>query len=162
MSDLSLLDVVIEDEKWHSITPEDLAAKCAAAAAAHVPAINAPASLLLTNDAAVRELNRQFRDKDLPTNVLSFPAGDGPQPEGGFLGDIALAYECCADEAERAGIPLGQHCAHLIVHGLLHLIGYDHQRESEARAMEKAEAAILASMGIADPYDDAAGVTNDE
>jgi probable rRNA maturation factor len=120
------------------------------------------ASLLFTSDAEVHVLNREWRGKDKPTNVLSFPmleredllalAPDGP-PE--LLGDIALAYETCAREAAEKGIPLEHHAAHLIVHGLLHLAGHDHETSPEdAAAMETLEIKALALMGIPDPYGD--------
>jgi probable rRNA maturation factor len=108
-------------------------------------------SLLFTDDAAIRELNRRWRGKDKPTNVLSFPQAS---PEGGeqLLGDIVLGYDTVASEAALAGKPLQEHMAHLIVHGFLHLIGYDHEAEDEAEAMEELERVALASIGIPDPY----------
>ncbi len=120
------------------------------------------ASLLFADDAEVRVLNREWRAKDKPTNVLSFPmleredllalAGDGP-PE--LLGDIALALETCAREAAEKGAALADHAAHLIVHGLLHLAGHDHETgPNEARAMELLEIKALALLGVADPYGD--------
>ena len=119
-------------------------------------------SLLFADDTEVRALNREWRSKDQPTNVLSFPmlereellalTPDGP-PE--LLGDIALALETCTREAADKGISLEHHVAHLIVHGLLHLAGYDHETSPEdARAMEQLEINALAQMGIADPYGD--------
>jgi len=105
-------------------------------------------ALLLTADAAMADLNRRFRKVEKPTNVLSFPSGEAE----GFLGDIALAIETCAREAGEKGISLSDHAAHLIVHGMLHLIGYDHQTDAEAERMERREAAILEAMGVADPY----------
>lgn len=118
------------------------------------------ASVLFTCDEDIRALNAEWRGKDKPTNVLSFPmlersdlidlAPSGP-PE--LLGDIALAYETCAREAEEKGIAVEHHAAHLIVHGLLHLAGYDHETgEGEAEAMEALETKALAVMGLADPY----------
>ena len=120
------------------------------------------ASLLFTSDTEAHALNRQWRGKDQPTNVLSFPmlergellalAIAGP-PE--LLGDIALALETCAREAADKGISLEHHTTHLIIHGLLHLAGYDHETSPEdARAMEALEINALALMGIADPYGD--------
>lgn len=104
-------------------------------------------------------LNADFRGKPRPTNVLSWPAFDPPppdpapdDPEALFLGDLAIAYETCAAEAAAAGIPLGEHATHLVVHGVLHLLGYDHEVEDEADAMEAFETNILASMGLPDPY----------
>ena len=119
-------------------------------------------SLLFTSDAEVHALNREWRERDKPTNVLSFPmleraelldlAPDGPPV---MLGDIALAVETCAREAVEKGIPLDHHTAHLIIHGLLHLAGYDHvHSDEEAEAMEAMEIAALAKMGIPDPYGD--------
>jgi probable rRNA maturation factor len=119
-------------------------------------------SLLFTSDSEVRALNREWRGKDKPTNVLSFPmlersellalSAEGPPV---LLGDIALAFETCAREAEEKGISLEHHAAHLIIHGLLHLAGYDHETSSEdAAAMEALEIKALALMGIADPYGD--------
>lgn len=120
-------------------------------------------SLLFADDAEVHVLNREWREKDKPTNVLSFPmldrsellalAAEGP-PE--LLGDIALALETCTREAEEKAIPLEQHATHLIVHGLLHLAGHDHEISAEdAQAMEALEIKALALLGIEDPYGDA-------
>ena len=108
---------------------------------------NSEVSLLFTDDAAVRVLNRTWRGKDKPTNVLSFS-----QPAGPLLGDIVLAAETVTREADLANKPVADHIAHLIVHGTLHLLGYDHEEEAEAEAMERLEAAALAEMGLADPY----------
>src|SRR5690606_30168431 len=120
------------------------------------------ASLLLTSDHEIRQLNRQWRERDKPTNVLSFPmleradllalADDG-LPE--LLGDVALAHETCAREAAEKGITLEHHATHLLVHGLLHLAGYDHETSPEdAAEMEALETKALAICGIADPYGD--------
>ncbi|MGB7656112.1 MAG: rRNA maturation RNase YbeY [Novosphingobium sp.] len=119
-------------------------------------------SVLFTDDAQIRSLNREWRGKDKPTNVLSFPmlerdqllllTSEGP-PE--LLGDIALAYETCAKEAKVKGRLLFEHVYHLLIHGLLHLAGYDHETSAEdARAMERLEIKALAQLGIADPYGD--------
>jgi probable rRNA maturation factor len=119
-------------------------------------------SLLFTSDEEVRALNSEWREKDKPTNVLSFPMlereelldldGEGP-PE--MLGDIAMAFETCAQEAEEKGIPLQDHTTHLLIHGLLHLAGLDHEiSEADAVAMEALEIKALALLGIADPYGD--------
>ena len=119
-------------------------------------------SVLFTDDAEARALNREWRERDKPTNVLSFPmltreellalASDGPPV---MLGDIALAMETVAMEAERKGIPVEIHILHLIIHGLLHLAGHDHvNSDEEAEAMEALEITALAKMGIADPYGD--------
>jgi probable rRNA maturation factor len=122
-----------------------------AAAAARVPA-DGEIGLLLADDAAVRALNRDWRGIDKPTNVLSFPATKQPAGLPPILGDIAVAYETLAREAANEGKPVLHHLAHLVVHGYLHLMGYDHQTDSEAKAMEALEREILRSMRIADPY----------
>src|SRR5262249_5580768 len=106
-------------------------------------------SLLLGDDSQIAELNKTWRQKDGPTNVLSFPA---VQAEEGFWGDIAMAAETIAAEAQFQGKSFDARAAHIAVHGFLHLLGYDHQTESEAEAMEARERAILASLGIEDPY----------
>jgi probable rRNA maturation factor len=104
-------------------------------------------SILFTDDAAIRKLNAEWRGKDRPTNVLSFP-----QVSGALLGDVILAAETVRDEAALARKPLKDHMAHLIVHGFLHVIGYDHEADEEAEAMEAVEREALKRMGIADPY----------
>lgn len=111
----------------------------------------AEVSFLFCDDARIRELNRQFRGKDKPTNVLSFP---GPEPldEAQFLGDIALAFETIAREAQEQGKSLEHHCRHMIVHGFLHLLGYDHEESVEAEQMEATEIRILQALGVEDPY----------
>lgn len=110
-------------------------------------------SLVFTDDAHMRGLNREWRRKDRPTNVLSFP---GSPPSGGYygplLGDIVLAFETIGREAEELGLTFEDHLTHLIVHGMLHLFGHDHLVDSEAEVMEGRETAILAALGIADPY----------
>jgi probable rRNA maturation factor len=159
------MDLEIDiDAPWPG-TPDwaDLAFQAAEAAATVAPElgnVRLTASLLFTSDAEVHVLNHEWRAKDKPTNVLSFPmierddlldlAPDGP-PE--MLGDIALAHETCAREAADKGVPLEHHAAHLLVHGLLHLAGFDHEISSEdATEMEALETKALALMGIADPY----------
>jgi probable rRNA maturation factor len=157
------LDIAIEG--WPAGDWESLAARAAEATLRLAPELANPrlsASLLLTSDAAVHALNRSWRDKDQPTNVLSFPMlsreGLLALPAQGpplLLGDIALARETCAREAAEKGIPLDEHATHLIVHGLLHLAGYDHETSpAEAEAMEALETKALALIGIADPYGD--------
>ncbi|QDH34459.1 rRNA maturation RNase YbeY [Porphyrobacter sp. YT40] len=157
------LDIDIED--WPSGNWEALAERAAEAAGEGEPRLANPrlvTSVLFTSDAEVHVLNREWRKRDKPTNVLSFPmlertdleslAPEGP-PE--MLGDIALAHETCAREAAEKGITLEAHAAHLIVHGLLHLAGHDHvDSDEQAEAMEALETAILAKLGIADPYGD--------
>ncbi len=118
------------------------------AAAALVPA-QGEISVLLTDDAGVQDLNRAWRKADKPTNVLSFPAA---RAGGALLGDIAIAYETVRGEAAAENKPFLHHLAHLAVHGFLHLMGYDHQTDSQAEAMEGLERAALARLEIADPY----------
>ncbi len=112
-------------------------------------------SLLFTDDAAVQKLNSQWRNKDKSTNVLSFPGSD-PQGDvyGPLLGDIVFARQTIVREADELGIEFADHLSHLTVHGLLHLFDYDHQESDEAELMESLEKAILASIGIDDPYAD--------
>jgi len=111
-------------------------------------------SVLLTNDAEQRELNAQYRGKDASTNVLSFPQIEPFDPVIGILGDITLARETLIREAGEQGTSLEDHFTHLVVHGFLHILGYDHLDEDEALEMEGLETQILAGLGIADPYAD--------
>ena len=146
-----MIEVIIEDEGWREAMPDavSIAENCQRAAAAFEPAAARETALLLCDDAAIKALNARFRQKDRPTNVLSFPSGEAK----GFLGDIALARETCVAEAAEKGVALRDHAAHLIIRAKLHLTGYDHQAEEEAAAMESRETEILAPMGVADPYD---------
>jgi probable rRNA maturation factor len=112
----------------------------------------------LTDDAEQRRLNRAYRGRDAPTNVLSFALGDpadqGPPGSPILLGDVVLAIETVRREAEEQGKPLADHLRHLVVHGVLHLLGFDHESQPEAAAMEAREVAILSRMGVPDPYRD--------
>jgi len=105
-----------------------------------------------SSDEEVRALNAQFRGKDAPTNVLSFPAGEVPEGEPQPLGDIILARETVVREAGEQGKTVAAHTCHLILHGMLHLLGYDHGTDAEADEMEAIECAVLAGLGVADPY----------
>jgi probable rRNA maturation factor len=156
------LDIAIEDP-WPGGPWDELAGRAAAAAAQVAPELAhslLSASLLFTSDDEIHDLNREWRQRDTATNVLSFPMlareellGLEPQGPPVLLGDVALAHETCAQEAADKGIPLEDHAAHLIVHGLLHLAGYDHEvSRAEAEAMEALETKALAICGIADPY----------
>ncbi|MGZ8370282.1 MAG: rRNA maturation RNase YbeY [Caulobacteraceae bacterium] len=173
-----MIEVEVEDTAWTDALPDAEVVAVASAQAtinsAHpgegrdpdhrAPALpnGAPAfagvsglgvAVLLSNDQAVAGLNARFRGKDGPTNVLSFPAPETVRPH---LGDIALAYGVCAREAAEQGKPLDHHLAHLVAHGVLHLLGYDHQTDAEAEDMEARERAILANLGVPDPYADRA------
>ena len=153
-----MIDIEVEDPAWTDAVPEAEDLVRVAAEAALRALSSSPASageelggltILLTDDASVRELNAQFRHQDSATNVLSFPAP--PNPEN-HLGDVALAYGVCAREAGEQGKPLSQHLQHLTVHGVLHLLGYDHIGDDEAEAMEGLERTVLAGLGVPDPY----------
>lgn len=162
------LDVLIDEQAWETALP-DVGARCREAARAAwqesartqrglLQEVTA-ACLLLTSDERIRALNRQFRGLDEPTDVLSFPAveadvlaaagAEGPPPE---LGDIVIALQTTLADATREGRPVSDHLSHLVIHGMLHLLGHDHQRDAEAEEMEALEARILASLGIPDPY----------
>jgi probable rRNA maturation factor len=164
-----VLDVAaLREEPWPEADWEGLAARAAEAAIAETPFgewLGWPTvieiAVRLASDEEVRTLNRQYRDKDKPTNVLSFPmvqpdlletvtqnSDDGEV----ILGDIVLAHGVCAAEAEERGVSAQDHATHLIVHGVLHLLGYDHMGEAEAEAMEDMERAALANLGLHDPY----------
>jgi len=111
-------------------------------------------SILLTNDEEQHELNKQWRGKDSSTNVLSFPQIEPFGPVVGLLGDITLARETLIREADEQGVGFEAHFTHLVVHGFLHILGYDHLTDEEATAMESLETSILATLGIDDPYAD--------
>lgn len=165
MDDLS---IVIEDPRWQAMGLDDLAETAIRAALAHLALDpdTCEVSLLACNDARIAVLNRDFRAKATPTNVLSWPAedrapdvpGNNPQmPEPGLdglyeLGDIAISFDTCDREARAAGKPMPEHVTHLVVHGLLHLLGYDHETDADAALMEGLEVKILGKMGLDDPY----------
>jgi probable rRNA maturation factor len=146
------VDIEIEDEAWTKAEPEVEALVWRAAQAvldAHEDIEGQGIVILLADDDSVQVLNRDFRQKDYATNVLSFPSP--PNPEG-QIGDIVLAFGVCAREAAEQGKPLAHHLQHLVAHGVLHLLGYDHQDDAEAQAMEAFEREILAGLDIPDPY----------
>lgn len=163
-------DLLIEDPRWEAMGLGDLAPRAFAEALAGLgldPARFA-VSLLACDDARIRALNADFRGRDAPTNVLSWPSEERaseapgkppalPEPaqDGAALelGDIAIAFDTCAREAEAAGISMQDHAAHLLIHALLHLLGYDHECDADATLMEGIEARTLARMGISDPYE---------
>ncbi len=151
-----MIDIEVEDEAWSTALPDAEALTLAAAQAA-LAQFDSPGgvTILLTDDETVRELNARFRTQDKPTNVLSFPAPPLPEdmanPEH-FLGDVALAFGVCAREAAEQGKPIGHHLQHLVAHGVLHLLGYDHIDDADAEAMEGLERVVLAGLGVPDPY----------
>ncbi|MGI8841663.1 MAG: rRNA maturation RNase YbeY [Caulobacteraceae bacterium] len=144
-----MIEIEIADAAWTAAAPD--ADGLARQATGAVAALGAEGSIavLLTGDDAVRRLNARFRGKDAPTNVLAFPAA---AHAGGHLGDIALAFGVCAREAAEQGKTLADHLRHLVIHGVLHLLGYDHQAEDQARRMEAVERQLLAALGVPDPY----------
>lgn len=146
-------EVLIEGGGW-SQEAVGLVQRAAQAALEACGEPDARLCVLLTDDAAVQKLNAQFRAKDKPTNVLSFPAPEIPGDPAPQLGDLALAGETCAREAAEEDKTLPDHLSHLVVHGVLHLCGYDHETPEEAEEMEDFEREILCTLGIADPYAD--------
>jgi probable rRNA maturation factor len=159
------LELVEDDGDWRALGDIDglvAAVRRVLASARELPAQSpASAAIALSSDAAVRRLNATYRGKDAATNVLSFPAADvrpmaGDNDEPRALGDVILAAETVLAEATTAGIPPAHHFQHLLIHGVLHLIGYDHLADAEAEAMEALEATLLARLGIADPNSDGA------
>jgi probable rRNA maturation factor len=147
----SALELSIEATAWERF-PDAEAIVRRAAGAALAGGHAAELGVVLTDDARMRELNRAWRGTDRPTNVLSFPAPRAGGAEPRLLGDVVLAYETVMREAAELGIAPGDHLAHLVVHGTLHLLGHDHESEGDAEAMEQRERAILAELGVADPY----------
>lgn len=144
---MKTIEVEVEDPAWDAALSDaaDIARIAGEAALDRVGTV----AVLLTDDEAVRELNARFRGKDTPTNVLSFPAPQNPE---GHVGDVALAYGVCAREAAEQGKTLAAHLQHLVAHGVLHLVGFDHETDDEAQVMETREREILAGLGVADPY----------
>ena len=163
-----LVDVVFEDSRWEAAGLSGLAEAAAQAVIAHLQLVppfgdGFEISLLACDDARIADLNRDFRDKPTPTNVLSWPseeraadeAGEAPfPPEDPELGDIAIAYDTCAREADEQGKEFSTHVSHLLVHGVLHLLGYDHIDDKDAALMEGLEVEILGKMNISNPYEE--------
>ncbi|GHE54335.1 endoribonuclease YbeY [Camelimonas fluminis] len=166
MSASPLIDVVIESPLWQALRDAEALAGRAALAAVAASGVavmdGAELSLMLADDAAVQELNRTWRGKDKPTNVLSWPAADPDDlVRSPHCGDIAVAYETLVREAADEGKTVADHFTHLVVHGVLHLLGYDHETDDEAEEMETLETDVLAGLGVADPYGpDGAGMSN--
>jgi len=159
-------ETVIKDDRWQKVDLPALAERAAAATLCHLglDPDDWEIAVLACDDARIAELNRDFRDRVQPTNVLSWPGaergasrpGTRPAPPvpgpDAALGDIAIAYDTCVREAEAAGRTLADHATHLIVHATLHLLGYDHLRDQDATLMEACEVGILGKLGIPDPY----------
>jgi probable rRNA maturation factor len=166
-----LVDCVCEDARWEALQLDVLAEKAARATMVRLglPPEGYEICLMGGDDARLAALNAAYRGRAAPTNVLSWPAVAHPaRPEGAApalpapgaagdpvaLGDIAMAWETCAQEAAAAGRAMEAHAAHLVVHGILHLLGFDHERDGDAAVMESLEVEILASLGVADPYEE--------
>jgi probable rRNA maturation factor len=166
---MELVETVIEDARWERFGLAELADRAARAALAGVGLAAGGLQVVVMgcDDARIAALNADFRGKPQPTNVLSWPsedrapdlpgsaplppvAGTADDPES--LGDIALAWETCAAEAGAQGKPMADHVTHLVVHGVLHLLGYDHIDDADAGVMEALEVRILATLGVSDPY----------
>jgi probable rRNA maturation factor len=157
------LETVVEQGDWSAIGEPELLVTRVAAVLSRAPDVAdrfgraASACVAFSSDAEVQALNKRYRSKDKPTNVLSFPAPPLPpgmpdDDEPRHLGDVVLAAETVAAEAHALGIPVADHVQHLVVHGVLHLIGHDHETDAEAEAMEALETRLLATLGVADPY----------
>ena len=159
------VDVIIEEPRWEEAGLAGIAERGVAETLRYLGLDPGMREVVVMgcNDARIASLNADFRGKPRPTNVLSWPsqdraaANDGQTPDipqnDTELGDIAIAFETCQSEAETGGLPLGDHALHLVVHGTLHLLGYDHIRDGDADLMEAAEIAILAKLGVPNPYD---------
>ena len=144
--------VLTQDDRWKGLAPT--VKRAAESALAYRKIKNAEVTIVLGNDKAIKTLNSTYRGKNAPTNVLSFPNG---AVEAGVkqLGDIMLAFETIAREAEMQEKKFKDHVTHLTIHGVLHLLGFDHENERDAVAMERHEITILKTMGIANPYESA-------
>lgn len=160
MNGQGYFDTIVDEDGWNGLleNPAGFADICFRSVLETGPSVhngtNMHASLLLTDDTAMTDLNTRFRGRNVPTNVLAFPAGKIPFSENGsvFLGDIVLALGTCVREAGDKRISCRDHAAHLVIHGILHLSGYDHEHDADAEAMECRERKALEYLGIADPY----------
>lgn len=161
-----LTETLIEDDRWHGINLTALAERAATRTLEHLNLVPSAfeIAILACDDARIAQLNTEFRDKPTPTNVLSWPSDERASDEDGAmpappelpmdaeLGDIAISYDTCAREAEAVNKPFADHVTHLIIHGVLHLLGYDHIRDLDATLMEQTEVLILGTLGIDTPY----------
>ena len=163
------IELIFEEERWSEINSEFAFLKKAAllalsqepakTASSDLAALKSPhrlAVLVLSNDATVRDLNKSYRDKDRATNILSFPSTEALMPgeecEPVHIGDAILAYEYVKNEAENEKKEIKSHISHLVIHGVLHLLGYDHEESDEAEAMETLEISLMKQLGLEDPY----------
>lgn len=152
------VDVIVEDDAWRALGEIEAVVLSAAAALCSLRADliegNAAATVMLADDAHMTALNSTFRGKPKTTNVLSFPAGalNAGDGEARHLGDIILARETVEREAREQDIPVQHHVQHLTVHGILHLVGFDHETDEDATEMEGVETSVLAALGVPDPY----------
>lgn len=156
----TLIDVSIEEGQWTDNDKDRVRTAVTAALTRSgdtSSGAGAEVSVLLTDDASIRRLNKAYRHKDGATNVLSFPGSDVPAASDRLLGDVVLAYETIAREAVAQDKTFDAHLSHLVIHGVLHLLGFDHQTAHEAAVMEARERETLAALGIADPYGPADG-----
>ena len=145
-----MIEVEVESPDWSAALPDAEALAQAAAEAALAGAeAQGDVVVLLTDDEAMAGLNLRFRAKPGPTNVLSFPSPESARPH---LGDVAVTFGVASREAAEQGKALADHLSHLVAHGVLHLVGYDHESEAEAEAMEALERRVLAGLGAPDPY----------
>jgi probable rRNA maturation factor len=151
-----VIDILIESEEWRMLPEaEDVVRRAIASAASSIEIRRREISVLLCDDETIAGLNAYWRGQQKPTNVLSFPAPplQGAAPDENIpLGDIAIAYETLTREAEENGKTTSDHLSHLVIHGFLHLLGYDHHMDDEAERMERLERDILAGIGVDDPY----------
>lgn len=153
------LDLRIDDDHWLDVKGCEGLVTRSLSAALHMaerPDTPVAVTVILADNDTVQQLNRHWRQKDKPTNILSFPAPAGERDESGadYLGDLILAHNVVADEANSQGKPLATHLCHLVIHGTLHLLGFDHIEESGAKQMEQLEIAAMKQLGLPDPYFD--------
>ena len=164
-----LVETMIEDDRWADIGIAALADRAVGAALARLapdgPEAGWEVGLLACDDARIAALNADFRNRAAATNVLSWPGAERgadapgampapPDPDDPELGDLAIAFDTCAHEAAQAGLAIGDHVTHLLIHGTLHLLGFDHEDDADGDLMERLETEILSTLGIADPYRD--------
>lgn len=149
-----MIEVILEDDRWEAVgllTLCEPAERVALEVTGRAPE-GFEIALMGCDDARIAVLNMSFRGKETATNVLSWPASEAPPMAGGELGDIAIAFDTCQREAANKGISIQNHVTHLVIHGILHLLGYDHISDADAEEMEALEIKALAKLGISNPY----------